>query len=124
MVVVMYYCPCCGCPGLEGPAYLRLGPPPWHHPGPPPYEQWYGDPSYAVCACCGFEFGNDDNPGTAQPFTFEQYRREWIVEGCRWFDPAQQPAGWRVEKQFAAAGIASPAEPLSWPADLSENENP
>src|SRR5436305_1199927 len=111
LLVVNHYCPCCGYPGLDMPAYRRLGLPPWHHPGPPPYEQWYGDPSYDVCACCGFEFGNDDNPGTAPPSTFEQYRREWVAEGCRWFDPAQQPTVWSVEEQFAAARIVSPAEP-------------
>jgi hypothetical protein len=63
-----------------------------------------------VCACCGFEFGNDDNPGTAPPMTFEQYRREWMASGCQWFDAARQPAGWRVEEQFATAGIAAPTE--------------
>ena len=68
-----------------------------------------------MCACCGFEFGNDDNPGTAPPLTFEQYGREWVAEGCRWFDPARQPSGWRVEEQFAAAGITGPAEPGAAP---------
>lgn len=32
-----------------------------------PYEQVLGRPSYGVCPNCGFEFGNDDNPGTAAP---------------------------------------------------------
>jgi hypothetical protein len=30
-----------------------------------------------VCPQCSFEFGNDDNPGTAEPITFEQYRAEY-----------------------------------------------
>lgn len=29
---------------------------------------------------CNFEFGNDDNPGTAAPQSFEDYRREWEQE--------------------------------------------
>jgi hypothetical protein len=103
--VVRNYCPCCGYPGLEMPAYRHLGPPPWLHPGAPPYEQWYGDPSYNVCPCCGFEFGNDDNPGTAEPSSFEQFRREWIALGCPWFEPSQRPEGWRSSEQLAAAGI-------------------
>jgi hypothetical protein len=105
LVLVKHYCPCCGYPGLNMPAYRRLGPPPWLHPGPPPYERWYGAPSYDVCPCCGFEFGNDDNPGTAPPSSFEQFRRAWIESGCPWFDPSRRPAGWRLEDQLAAAGI-------------------
>jgi hypothetical protein len=103
-----FYCPCCGYSGLDVPAYRELGPPPWSHPGPPPYEQYYGNASYDVCACCGFEFGNDDNPGTAPPSSFAEYRREWIVSGCQWFDPTQRPLGWQVSEQFAAAGIVDP----------------
>jgi hypothetical protein len=43
-------------------------------------------PSYEVCPNCGFEFGNDDNPGTAAPSSFEQYRVEWESEGRQRFD--------------------------------------
>ena len=52
-----------------------------------PSDMWHlGRPSYEVCPRCGFEFGNDDNPGTAPPASFEQYRREWEAEGRPWFD--------------------------------------
>jgi hypothetical protein len=47
----------------------------------PPYEDFLGRPSYEVCSRCGFEFGNDDNPGTGEPVSFEEYRREWKAEG-------------------------------------------
>ena len=48
----------------------------------PPYEDVLGTPSYEVCPNCGFEFGNDDNPGgTASPASFEEYRAEWTAEG-------------------------------------------
>lgn len=108
LVKVWCYCPCCGYPGLDTPAYQRLGPPPWPEPGPPPYEQWYGAPSYDVCACCGFEFGNDDNPGTAAPATFAEYRAEWVASGCRWFDPSHRSADWDLAQQLARVGIPCP----------------
>lgn len=47
----------------------------------PPYEHVLGRPSYEVCPNCGFEFGNDDNPGTAAPQSFADYRAEWTAEG-------------------------------------------
>jgi hypothetical protein len=105
-----YFCPCCGYPELDCPAYLRLGQPPWNNPGPPPYDQWYGEASYDVCECCGFEFGNDDNPGTAPPLTFEAFRREWMANGCLWFDPTRRPEDWQVDLQLAAAWIVGQAE--------------
>ena len=44
-------------------------------------EDLLGAPPYEVCPNYGFEFGNDDNPCTVQPTTFEQYRAEWDGEG-------------------------------------------
>ncbi|TWD73098.1 hypothetical protein FB561_6983 [Kribbella amoyensis] len=57
----------------------------------PPYEQLLGPASYEVCPRCGFEFGNDDNPGTAEPSSFEEYRAEWEADGCPWFEAGQRP---------------------------------
>ena len=53
----------------------------------PPYEDLLGKPSYEVCPNCGFEFGNDDNPGTAAGVSFAQYQAEWRAEGSRRFQP-------------------------------------
>ena len=53
----------------------------------PPYEDVLGRPSYEVCPSCGFEFGNDDNPGTAPPSSFADYRAEWTAGGCPRFQP-------------------------------------
>jgi hypothetical protein len=53
----------------------------------PPYEDALGEPAYEVCPRCCFEFGNDDNPGTGQPQSFEDYRLEWEAEGRPWFSP-------------------------------------
>jgi len=52
----------------------------------PPYEGSLGRASYEVCPSCGFEFGNDDNPGTAAPISFEEYRLEWESRGAPRFD--------------------------------------
>jgi hypothetical protein len=54
----------------------------------PPYEALLGRPSYEVCPSCGFEFGNDDNPGIGEPDSFESYRREWTKAGRPIFDPS------------------------------------
>lgn len=53
----------------------------------PPYEEQLGTPSYEVCARCGFEFGNDDNPGTGKADSFESYRARWESDGCPLFSP-------------------------------------
>jgi hypothetical protein len=82
-----YTCPVCQYPGLSARPYATW-PPPANLEIRPPYEDWLGAPSYEVCPRCGFEFGNDDNPGTAEPLSFETYRAQWKREGCRVFDPA------------------------------------
>jgi hypothetical protein len=82
----MYECPVCSYPCLRSRPY-RLWPPPAGLELRPPYEDLLGTPSYEVCPQCGFEFGNDDNPGTARPMSFDEYRTEWEAEGRPWFDP-------------------------------------
>jgi len=101
-----FVCPCCGFPALDVAPYAHIGLPPWIAHGEPPYSQRYGTPSYDVCPCCGFEFGNDDEPGTAQPQSFAQYLRNWVPGGCIWFSPDRCPEGWPLERQLRAAGIA------------------
>ena len=83
-----YECPVCGHRGLDAKPYERW-PPPAALELHPPYEDQLGRPSYEVCVRCGFEFGNDDNPGTATPSSFEGYRSEWEARGSPWFtEPA------------------------------------
>ena len=101
-----YVCPCCGYPGLDVPPYANMPPPPWPYHPDPPYCVHYGDPSYDVCPCCGFEFGNDDDPGTAPGVTFDHYRNEWIAQGYHWFDIKKCPAKWSLAEQLRSAGIA------------------
>jgi hypothetical protein len=51
-----------------------------------PYFHQLGRPSYDVCLRCGFEFGNDDEPGTAAPLSFAEYLAEWEAQDRPWFD--------------------------------------
>jgi hypothetical protein len=71
----------------------------------PPYAKYFGMPSYDVCDCCGYEFGHEDEPGTADPVSFETYRQEWIARGCQWFDPDKKPKDWDVKEQLRNLGL-------------------
>ena len=75
-------CPVCGSPELTVPPYADCtGTVPAG--AEPPYDDVVGRASYEVCPSCGFEFGNDDNPGgDAEPSSFEQYRQEWQAQGA------------------------------------------
>jgi hypothetical protein len=86
-VSTTYTCPVCCWPGLDVKPY-ESWPPPKGVVLSPPYCHQLGDASYDVCLKCGFEFGNDDNPGTAAPQSFEEYRAEWKAQGSPWFDAA------------------------------------
>jgi predicted RNA-binding Zn-ribbon protein involved in translation (DUF1610 family) len=77
---VRFRCPVCDAEELTAPPY-EVWPPPADVELQPPYEDQLGSPSYEVCPKCGFEFGNDDNPGTAPPVSFDAYRRAWIADG-------------------------------------------
>ncbi|GAA1711766.1 hypothetical protein ACFTSF_32560 [Kribbella sp. NPDC056951] len=88
----MYECPVCGESYLTVKPYA-LWPPPEGAELNPPYELVLGAPSYEVCPRCGFEFGNDDNPGTARPVSFEEYRTEWVADGKPWGDGSVREAG-------------------------------
>lgn len=87
----LFQCPVCYFWGLMYPPY-KTWPPPPGVPLRPPYEDLLGRASYEVCPRCGFEFGNDDNPGTAEPLSFDDYRREWEADGKPWFEnPPDKP---------------------------------
>jgi hypothetical protein len=82
--VPVFVCPVCGSDELTTRPYATWPPPP-NLELSPPYEDLLGQPSYEVCPQCGYEFGNDDNPGTADPQGFESYRLEWESQGSRRF---------------------------------------
>ena len=90
--MVVYECPVCEHPGLSERPY-EVWPPPEGIELSPPYEDLLGRASYEVCPRCGFEFGNDDNPGTAEPDSFESYRSEWEARGRPWFMQKSPPPG-------------------------------
>ena len=103
-----YVCPCCGYPEIGSPPYERMGLPPWADHGSPPYSQRYGFPSFECCACCGFEYGFDDDPGaSATAASFREYLADWIAGGSVWFSPACKPEEWRLDEQLGRAGISS-----------------
>ena len=85
-MIAMFTCPVCGYDRLTAKPY-EMWPPPDGLELSPPYENLLGRPSYEVCPRCGFEFGNDDNPGTAPPMSFESYHADWVARGQPWFDP-------------------------------------
>lgn len=106
VILRKFTCPCCGYPELEHPPYKMLWVPPIAINVQPPYWQPYGEPSYEVCDCCGFEFGYDDEPGTAPPKSFADFLKEWVDDGCIWFNPGKKPPGWNLEQQQKKAGMS------------------
>ncbi len=104
-----FACPCCGDIGLSAPSYELIRVPMLVRSLKPPYQPALGAASHEVCRCCGFEFGNDDDPGTAPGISFEDYLAEWIAQGCHWFQPHHQPADWLLEKQLSGMFILTTA---------------
>jgi hypothetical protein len=105
-VSVVTVCPVCGWGRLHGPPYKEWPGLPVSPVARPPYEDLFGGASYEVCVSCGFEFGFDDNPGTGDGVSFEQYRAEWIASGCRWwFTKRSPPPGWDGLEQLHRAGL-------------------
>lgn len=102
-----FTCPVCGYTGLARRPYAKMMKgPPLSEDLDPPYSTFMGEPSYEVCSCCGFEFGNDDEPGTgAAGASFAEYRAQWLEDGANWFEPSLQPAGWDVQRQLRAARL-------------------
>lgn len=105
IVQSVHTCPACGYRDLSRAPYANFPQLPLPENLVPPYSQYFGDPSYDVCECCGFEFGNDDEPGTAPSLTFRQYREEWIAGGGRWFEPSKKPRDWTLERQLTDAWL-------------------
>jgi len=63
------------------------------------FEPQYGEngdmPTYAICSCCGVEFGYEDM--TVQ--STQKFREQWIRNGMQWFSPRHMPGNWSWEKQ-------------------------
>jgi hypothetical protein len=107
-------CPVCFEPILSAPPYATW-PPEDLRALRPPYEDSLGRPSYEVCPSCGFEFGNDDNPGTAAPMSFEDYRRDWRADGRPLF------SGGRFMPKNEATDISPPDAPINHQIQIVEH---
>ncbi len=47
--------------------------------------------SFLICACCGCEYGYDDN--------IDHYEK-WVAKGCNWFVKKRRPQNWSLEDQI------------------------
>lgn len=64
-----------------------------------PHPQYGNDgksPTYEICDCCGVEFGYEDLTRKS----VMGYRKRWIEEGCKWFDPEAKPSDWNFNDQM------------------------
>ena len=81
----MNICKVCGYDGLEYPQYLESG-----------------EANFTICECCGFEAGYDD---LDQGLTFDDYRKNWLESGAKWFNENKKPENWDVSKQLQKIGV-------------------
>ena len=57
---------------------------------------------YAICPCCGTEFGLDDFESSHKELRFN-----WVARGAQWFSPyTVPPQGWNPLLQLLRAGFA------------------
>ena len=88
-----YTCPVCDYDKLDFAPYKNIGDSSKEEidAANPPYDEVFGEASYGVCPKCGFEYGNDDNPGgTAKGLSFAEYHAEWEQDGSKWFDESKK----------------------------------
>lgn len=85
-----YICPVCGFDGLDEPAYNE-----------------FNDPSFDICLCCRFQFGDDDDVEIEEGLfmqreeTHTNYREAWIESGAPIFQTEYYP------KQFQFDGAVT-----------------
>ncbi|MNW39519.1 hypothetical protein D3C74_166090 [compost metagenome] len=79
-----YICPVCGFDKLEDEPYIGG------------IDSNAG--SYEICPCCGFQFGYN------QKSKITQFRKEWIINGSKWFDGEEKPKEWCLEEQLKRIG--------------------
>ena len=74
-----HVCPVCEFPGLADPP-----------------RSAEGGGSYEICPSCGFEFGvTDDDLG----YSYEEWKREWILDGCPWRSTRPRPVWWTPSRE-------------------------
>jgi len=62
-----------------------------------------GEGSYEICPSCGFQFGVSDQD---RHFTFDEWRRKWILAGTPWSGHAQRPFNWNPAEQLKRIGVS------------------
>ncbi len=62
----------------------------------PPWGENCETPTFNICACCGTEFGYEDNNTSA----IKKNRNRWLANEANWFDPDERPEDWSVEEQL------------------------
>lgn len=56
-------------------------------------------PSFDICACCGCEFGYEDETSGS----VEAHRKKWLEGGAKWFNESRRPPHWDLEAQLRHA---------------------
>lgn len=57
---------------------------------------------HTICACCGTEFGIEDDGATEADALFHvrQRRQAWLKAGAAWFSPREKPDDWNLDAQL------------------------
>lgn len=89
-----YICPVCGHDGLEEPAYNE-----------------YNLPSFEICSCCRFQFGDDNDVEMTEGVFLSReeamtvYREKWIRNGAEIFQPDEYPQEFQVNGRVIIAHL-------------------
>ena len=81
-----YICPVCGFDGLDEPAYNE-----------------FNDPSFEICSCCRFQFGDDDDVEIEDGLFMNReethfvYREAWITSGALIFQSEHYPHQFQLD---------------------------
>lgn len=62
----------------------------------PPWGEDGQVPSFAICPCCGVEWGYED----LTPLGASKFRERWLQSGASWRDESARPSDWNLENQL------------------------
>jgi len=62
----------------------------------PPWGEDGNSPSFAICSCCGVEFGYED----CSLESVKKYRSDWLLKNAPWFSKKEKPVNWSIEEQI------------------------
>jgi len=61
-----------------------------------PWGENGDNPNFAICACCGAEFGYED----CTKESVKAHRKRWLEAGANWWALKEEPKDWDIEKQL------------------------